>query len=935
MSWLAIAGVALFAALFGAESASAGLLMLGVGLGWALRRAQRRIDRLESLLEQAQADRAPAAARAATPASASAAPRAGTEAPSELRPVQPADVAAPVPVPVPVPVPSPQPAVARASAPAAASRPAEPAADDAFTRVTSSVGQTLLAWFRGGNTIVRLGVVILFFGVAFLLRFAAEHALLPIEWRLAGVALGGAALCVTGWHLRARRRGYGLSLQGAGIGVLYLVIFAGLRLYGLLPPPLAFALLVALSALTALLAVAQDALVLAVLGFGGAFLAPVLASTGQGSHVMLFGYFLVLNLAIAWIASRQAWKLLNLVGFGFTFSIGGAWGLRSYTPELYFSTQLFLALHFALYLFISVQYSRQLAAARDEARLRVVDGGLLFGLPIAAFAMQAGLVRHLPYGLALSAAALSAVYLLLGRWLWRHAGDRLRLLTEGLLALGLIFLVLVTPLALDARWTAAAWSVQGAGILWIALRQRRGWAAAIGLLLQWMAAASFWEPARPESALPFANAHLLGALLLGGSALVSARLLRRAADEGETVLPWPGARPMPREWPLGLHWLMLGLGLLQALTGLWQELDALTVSTPDAVTRGVLLLAVAAAALDVARRRLAWAELGVAARVLVSVGAAQALAELADRAFSPSALLRHLLPGAGWAALAALLAVGVWLQRGLRADGPWRRSTGAEHLLLGWTVAAHGAALGYAVAAEWVQRHESWTPVGLILVPLGLAWWTASRLQHGTWPASAHPAAWRRGFLLPMLALLAVWCLGTDAFADGGMAPLPHLPLLNPLDLAHGAVALLALRAWRAGLLAPRPLALGGAGLGLVWLSSVLVRALHHGYGTPLWFHGALDSGLVQTGLTILWTVLSLLTMGLAARRAPATAARPVWLAGAGLLAVVVLKLFFVDLSSIGTLERIVSFLGVGGLMLVIGYVSPMPPAAGARKAAA
>jgi uncharacterized membrane protein len=48
---------------------------------------------------------------------------------------------------------------------------------------------------------------------------------------------------------------------------------------------------------------------------------------------------------------------------------------------------------------------------------------------------------------------------------------------------------------------------------------------------------------------------------------------------------------------------------------------------------------------------------------------------------------------------------------------------------------------------------------------------------------------------------------------------------------------------------------------------------------------------------------------------------------------VVVAKLFFVDLSSIGTLERIVSFLGVGMLMLVIGYVSPLPPGAAAREA--
>ena len=37
------------------------------------------------------------------------------------------------------------------------------------------------------------------------------------------------------------------------------------------------------------------------------------------------------------------------------------------------------------------------------------------------------------------------------------------------------------------------------------------------------------------------------------------------------------------------------------------------------------------------------------------------------------------------------------------------------------------------------------------------------------------------------------------------------------------------------------------------------------------------------------------------------------------------LKLLLVDLSGTGTVTRIVSFIGVGVLMLVIGYVAPLP----------
>ena len=51
-----------------------------------------------------------------------------------------------------------------------------------------SAGSGCGAWFTGGNALTRIGVVVLFFGVAFLLRYFAEHFTMPIELRLAAVA---------------------------------------------------------------------------------------------------------------------------------------------------------------------------------------------------------------------------------------------------------------------------------------------------------------------------------------------------------------------------------------------------------------------------------------------------------------------------------------------------------------------------------------------------------------------------------------------------------------------------------------------------------------------------------------------------------------------------------------------------------------------------
>ena len=119
-------------------------------------------------------------------------------------------------------------------------------------------------------------------------------------------------------------------------------------------------------------------------------------------------------LAMAWF---QFWRWLNWVGFVFTFAIGATWGYEYYRPELFASTEPFLILFFLYYLSVSVLFAR-----RQDIELRgVVDGTLVFGTPIIAFAMQAALVQDMAFGLAYSALGAAATYVLLALWLKRQA----------------------------------------------------------------------------------------------------------------------------------------------------------------------------------------------------------------------------------------------------------------------------------------------------------------------------------------------------------------------------------------------------------------------------------------------------------------------------------------------------------------------------------
>jgi uncharacterized membrane protein len=59
---------------------------------------------------------------------------------------------------------------------------------------------------------------------------------------------------------------------------------------------------------------------------------------------------------------------------------------------------------------------------------------------------------------------------------------------------------------------------------------------------------------------------------------------------------------------------------------------------------------------------------------------------------------------------------------------------------------------------------------------------------------------------------------------------------------------------------------------------------------------------------------------------------RKLWILGACLLGLVVLKLALKDLHGAGTLAGIISFMAVGALMLLIGYLSPIPAKAKSAK---
>ena len=785
--------------------------------------------------------------------------------------------------------------------------------------------EPIRAWFFGGNTIVKAGVAILFVGLAFLARYAAEHTDVPIEFRLAGIAAVAVVLLGVGWRLRTKRAGYAQVLQGGAVAVLYLVLFAAFRLYGLIGVGAAFAGMAAVAALAAALAVLQNARSLAVVGAVGGFAAPLLVSTGQGNASVLFAYYLVLDLAIAAIAWWKRWRPLVLVAFVFTWVVATAWGVLRYTPEDYATGQGFLVAFVVVFLAMLLggvrQGARAAAAAATPAGLRSgdtwVDGTLLFGLPTVAFALQAGLVHDTDYGVALSALAFGALYVGLA-WLLKTRrilafGDG-RTAFDASLAVATVFATLVIPFALDARGTAGAWALEAAALLWVGFRQHRALPRVFGyglFLVSSLAMANGWD--RWGVPATFWNAYLWNGLLAGAAAIVGALVVRRAVERGAAAQGEDVAEPA-----------------LVVLGSLWfAAAAALSISefVVPAFRASTALAAAAVVALGFAAlaARFRWTAIACAAAafapIALMVAGLQSLGLIGSGDPASSELLGNPLAGGGWWAWP--LATAAFLAMVRFAAPRWPKPLAeAVHTTGALTATLVAAGLGQAATRALGDGATAWPLFGWLAVPALVLLVLPHPAFLARWPMREQPAAWSRAAAAVVAAWLVLWSLGAAVFSDGAAPPLPHVPLVNPLDLAIGLALFAVLRLVLAHGARPAPVAVLSAVL-FVWLNTMLVRAFHHWTGVPWTFDGWTGSLAVQTGLTLLWTVLALATTWIAARRG----LRVPWLVGAGLLVAVVAKLILVDLDSSGTVTRIVSFIGVGVLMLVIGYVAPLPAA--------
>lgn len=775
-------------------------------------------------------------------------------------------------------------------------RAAEPAAAVATGAPAPAALPTLWQRLLAGNLLAKIGVVLLFFGVASALRLAADYGYLPVPLRLLLGAVAGVAMIAFGWNKvrQGSHETFGIAVQGGGFAILYLIVYFMLARYAMLGATASFALFALLGVACVLLAAAQDGVILAVFGLAGAFAAPVLASTGSGDPLGLFGYFALLNAFIVGVSWFKAWRLLNVTGFLFTLGVGMAWALEHYHGGHHDVCQGFLVFFWALYAATPVL----MALFRAPGWAGWSDATLVFGTPLVGFALQSQLAGD-RYELAWAAFAAALGYAALWALLFRRGAEESRLLERSQLGLAIAFGTLAVPLAFGVQVTAAFWALEGVAVLWFGVVQQRRLAMATGALLQVAAGAYFlYGLERMATALPVINDVCLGAVLLAGAGFASARLLRqRVAEPAAVALLWAFA------W-----WCFAG----------GHEIDRLT--TP-ALGIPLMLAYVTAslAVLEILGRRDGWN----AARHLALL----LLPALWLAAGITLARSHHLLAGLMVIVLPLAAAAHYWLLACQEEDGValW---PGLRHLGVFWLFLAL-----VSIELAWLGDHLApgvrlWPVLAVACGPLLGLWMAAQGCRRQREPFASHSDAYLGfGCLLPAL-LLVGWMAWSNFTQAGGGSGLPYVPVLNPFDLVQLA-ALGALFVWLremqanpvAGMPLPRPAWVGT--FAFLWVSCLAARIAHHWAGIPFTGHALWHSTQLQAMLTLLWTLLAIAAMIQATR----IARRRIWQGGFALLAIVGAKLMLVDLANAGTLVWTGSLIGVALLVLAAGYFAPAPPA--------
>jgi len=315
----------------------------------------------------------------------------------------------------------------------------------------------------------RIGIVALLVGVSYFLKYAFENNWIGPAGRIAIGLLAGIGLII--WSEKFRSRGhaaFSYSLKAVGIGTLYLSLWGAFHVYHLIPAAAAFAAMVIVTAATIVLALTEDAELLASFALAGGFATPLLLSTGENHEVALFSYVALLDMAILEMSIFKPWRRLLWGSFVGTILLYVGWYSDYYSRDQRILTVCFTVLFAAIFAAIPLlsPYEESKRFTGPSVTLTLIPLFNAVAFFLALYEMYMGENVTLTW----FALALAAFYLVIAASFKKRFPKRDTTFIHLLhVAIAVTFITIAIPLKLEGQWITISWLIESAALLWISV----------------------------------------------------------------------------------------------------------------------------------------------------------------------------------------------------------------------------------------------------------------------------------------------------------------------------------------------------------------------------------------------------------------------------------------------------------------------------------
>jgi uncharacterized membrane protein len=358
----------------------------------------------------------------------------------------------------------------------------------------------------GSKIATWVGTIAVIFGVGFFLRYAINQNWISESVRVIMGVVAGFALLGLGEFTQKKYKGYGNVVSGGGLGVLYLSFYAAHGFYDLVSMPIAFSAMVFVTAIGVFLAIRYDSLPLAIFSQIGGFITPVILSSGENMANELFAYIAILDLGILAVANWKLWRSLVFLNFFGTIFIYFNWFISFYDASQLAVAESWVAIFFLLYLGVIFLHHFRQNSNQNEADLILTSiNSIWFYLVSYAVINE----NHHNY-MGLFTFLLGGFHIILALIIFKkdEASVRLR---QFFFAIALVLITIAIPIHFEKHWITIGWAVEA-----FALSALGFYMKSKGLRLFSMAVFSFsfmrlmfFDSILPSNSTPWFNERML------------------------------------------------------------------------------------------------------------------------------------------------------------------------------------------------------------------------------------------------------------------------------------------------------------------------------------------------------------------------------------------------------------------------------------------